>query len=195
MTAMEGTTADAYADASRFLVALTRRVPDAAWNAPGLGSWTVLELVGHANRAHTTVEDYLLHPQAPEPRGSGYFSAEAIAQRGREAVVALGTDPVAAIASASERVLSLVRSTLADATVGSPMETTTLASYLPSRTAELTIHGLDLARALQVEEAAPGSALRATLAFVAERCASREPEQVILALTGRGELQAGYSVY
>lgn len=194
-TVMEGTRVEAFADASGFIVAIARLTPESAWSAPGLGSWSVLELLAHTNRAHTTIEEYLLHPQPPATSDSGYFSAESIAQRGRVAVDALGNDPAAAIAAASTRALSIVDSTPADSTLGSPMGTTTLAGYLPSRTAELTIHGLDLVRSLHLDVVAPVSALRESLQFVAARCASREPESVLLALTGRVELPSGYSVY
>ena len=83
-----------------------------------------------------------------------------VKERAREAVLALGDDPKGAVASTAARVIALVRKTSANATLGSPLRTMTLAEYLPSRIAELTIHGLDLARALQVEQAAPESALR-----------------------------------
>jgi hypothetical protein len=38
---------------------LARQIRPAQWAAPGLGEWTVLDLVGHTSRALTTVEDYL----------------------------------------------------------------------------------------------------------------------------------------
>jgi hypothetical protein len=67
---MDDGSVTAYRDASRFLVEAVRAVPDSGWDAPGLGDWNVRELVGHANRGHTTVADYLVRPQRPEPPGS-----------------------------------------------------------------------------------------------------------------------------
>jgi hypothetical protein len=86
---MEGPLSTAFRDASRFLVETVRHVPHASWDGPGLGDWTLRELVAHATRGHTTVADYLLHPQEPEQPGSDYFTDQAIAARGREAVLAL----------------------------------------------------------------------------------------------------------
>lgn len=71
----------------------------------------------------------------------------------------------------------------------------TLAQYLPSRIAELTIHSLDIARAAGVELTAPTSALRESLMFVARRAATRSGQDILLALTGRGQFPPGYSVY
>ncbi len=44
-------------------------------------------------------------------------------------------------------------------------------------------------------QSAPASALRETLIFVAQRAARTSGQDVLLALTGRGELPAAYSVY
>jgi len=184
-----------YAEASGFLVAAVSLVPPARWDDPGLGSWSLLELAGHADRGHTTVEDYLLRPQPPEPKDSPYFSDEAIAARGREAVAALGEDPVATIAATAARVQELVASTPLDAPLGSPVATMTLGDYLPSRVAELTIHGLDVVRALGAALPAPKAPLAESLAFVAVRAARRDGEHVLLALSGRERLAAGYSVF
>jgi uncharacterized protein (TIGR03083 family) len=192
---MDDAVAAAFSDASRFLVESVRLVPDTSWDQPGLGSWTVRELVAHANRGQTTVEDYLRHPQSPQPPGSPYFTEEAIAARGREAVLALGDDPAGAVAATSAAVTALVAQSPSDATIGSPAGTMTLAQYLPSRVAELTIHALDIVRAVGGELQAPATALQQSLAFVARRAAGRSGQDVLLALTGRGELPQGYSVY
>ena len=143
---MEGPLAVAFGLASRFFAEAVGLVPAPAWQQGGLGDWDLLELVAHGNRAHTTLEEYLLRPRPPEPAGSSYFSDEAVAARGREAVAALGTDPVRAVVAASERAIALVERTPANATVGSPAGTMALGAYLPSRIAELTVHGLDVSR-------------------------------------------------
>ena len=185
----------AYRDAARFLVEAVRAVPDSGWDAPGLGDWNVRELVGHANRGHTTVADYLVRPQQPEPPGSTYFSDEAIAARGREAVRALGADPAGAVAAASTAVVELIEQSPPDAKIGSPAGTMTLAQFLPSRTAELTIHALDIVRAIGADLSAPPTALHESLVYVAQRAAGKSGQDVLLALSGRAPLPAGYSVY
>jgi uncharacterized protein (TIGR03083 family) len=192
---MNDPVAAAFREASEFLVAAVQAVPAAQWDRPGLGTWTVRELAGHANRGQTTVEEYLRHPRPPEPPGSTYFTEEAIAARGRESVEALGSDPAAVVEQDSRSVVALVEQTDPGATIGSPARTMTLAAYLPSRVAELTIHGLDIARAVQAEVEVPAGALREALRFVSEAAARRSGQDVLLALTGRGALPAGYSVY
>ena len=192
---MDDGSVTAYRDASRFLVEAVRAVPDSGWDAPGLGDWNVRELVGHANRGHTTVADYLVRPQQPEPPGSTYFSDEAIAARGREAVRALGADPAGAVAAASTAVVELIEQSPPDAKIGSPAGTMTLAQFLPSRTAELTIHALDIVRAIGADLSAPPTALYESLVYVAQRAAGKSGQDVLLALSGRAPLPAGYSVY
>jgi len=72
----------------------------------------------------------------------------------------------------------------------------TLSEYLPSRTAELTIHGTDIVRALGSELAAPTEALVESLAFVTEWCATKGIGEVVLrALSGRAPLPSGFSAY
>lgn len=196
---MDDALAGAFADASRFLVETVALVPATAWDAPGLDRWTVRELVGHANRSHTLVEEYLLRPQPPEQPGSPYFSEAAIAARGREAAAALGEDPAAAVRAASDAVIALVARTDPDAVIGSPMGHMPLRRYLPSRIAELTIHGLDIARAVDSALAPPPAALQQSLAFTAVIAAQRGgPEAgvtALLALSGRAGLPPGFSVY
>jgi len=190
---MDGKLVDAFADASRYLTQVAGEIPEEAWSRPGLGDWSVLELVAHANRGQTTVVDYLESPQPPA--GPEYFTAEAIAARGRDAVVVLGTDPVAALRSASATAVELVERTTEDATVGSPSGTMTLLQFLPSRIAELTIHAVDICCAIEVDAAPPSNALIESVAFVASRGAMRDGMSLLLALTGRGALPPGYSVY
>jgi uncharacterized protein (TIGR03083 family) len=192
---VDGPLTEAFTRASQFLVQAVRLVPASMWEAPGLGTWTVRELVCHANRGQTTVEEYLLRPQEPEPPGSTYFSPSAIAQRGREAVAALGDDPAAVVGSVSDRVISLVELTSSDAQIGSPAGTMPLPFYLPSRVAELTIHGLDVVRAIGADLEPPPEALRESLAFTTQLSVRKgSGTAVLLALSGRGQLPADYSV-
>jgi uncharacterized protein (TIGR03083 family) len=193
---MEGRSVAAYKASSDYFLNAVELVTEMAWSRPGLGEWSVLELVGHASRAYTTVEQYLLFPVAPEPPGSSYFSPESIARRGREAVEALGNDPRAAARDCARRAIELVDSLPADATLGSPTRTMTLGEYLPSRTAELTIHTLDLLRACELEVSPPPAALEESLVFVAQMSLRKgSGKNVLLALSGREALPTGFSVY
>jgi len=193
---VDGHIADTYEAASAFFVQATQAVPDNAWASVGLGDWTVLDLVAHGNRAHTTVEEYLLSPQPPVGPGSDYFSNARISERAREAVLALGDDPKGIVVSTAARVIALVRSTPADAVLGSPARTVTLAEYLPSRIAELTVHGLDLTSALGTEIAVPQAVLLESLRFVAVPLVKQgKGELALLALSGRTQLPPGFSAY
>ena len=93
------------------------------------------------SRALTTVEEYLQRTRPPERQGSRPFTAAAIAEHGREAVAALGDRPTVTIATKSDEIIAVVARTPPDAI---PAETMTLSEYLPSRTAKLMIHGLDM---------------------------------------------------
>jgi uncharacterized protein (TIGR03083 family) len=185
---------------------LVRQVPASAWVLPALGVWNVRDLVGHTSRALSTIDAYL----DGEPGGDavespvGYFlairaalaDADAVARRGREAGAALGEDPAAAIADLVHRVTARVDATADDATVATPVGAMTLAAYLPTRTFELTVHSLDLARALAVESpAALGPAVTACCEL-AGRIAGQLPRapELLLALTGRPGLPQGLSV-
>ena len=193
---MQGRDVDAFKEASRYFIEVVGAVPSTSWDLAGLGEWTIKELVGHTNRANVIIVDYLERPQPPEPPDSTYFTDAAIAQRGRDAVAALGSEPHATVSAASARAIALIEKMPPGAAVGSPMGTMKLIDYLPSRTAELTIHGLDLARALDLELAPPSEALRASLAFVASFAMRKEQgETVLLALSGRGDLPSGFNVY
>jgi hypothetical protein len=119
-----------------------------------------------------------------------------ITERAREAVLALGDDPKGAVASTAARVTALVRKTSANATLGSPLRTMTLAEYLPSRIAELTIHGLDLTRALGAGIAVPTAAVQQSLRFLADPLVKQgKGELALLALSGRAQLPSDFSVY
>ncbi|MEO8908489.1 MAG: hypothetical protein ABI310_10535, partial [Microbacteriaceae bacterium] len=104
-----GGTARAFADA-------VAGIRDDQWELSGLGVWSVRSLVGHTFRAVQTVIDYLA---LDEPDTITIATAElyyahvtpdasasaAVAHRGIESGLALGDDPVQAIAAANKRVL------------------------------------------------------------------------------------------
>jgi hypothetical protein len=126
----------------------------------------------------------------------GSTTPEAIAQRGRETGAELGADPAGAVREIVERITSLLRDTPEDAMVATPAGTMTLIGYLPTRTFELAVHGLDLARALGVEP--PASLLPAVAASLelAGAIGARLPSapELLLLLTGRPGLAGTLSV-
>ncbi|MHB8220352.1 MAG: maleylpyruvate isomerase N-terminal domain-containing protein [Acidimicrobiales bacterium] len=194
-----------FAAAADGFVELVRHVGSEQWSLPALGEWDVRSLVGHAARALSTVESSLGHPvDGPAlPGPVEYFLAvlgdsadpeerrrldAAIAERGRESGAALGDDPAGTVASLAARVVALVGATGDDILVDTRAGTMTLAGYLPTRTFELAVHGLDLAHTLCRP---PPSALEPAVAAscrLAGQLASRRPNaaDALLLLTGRG---------
>src|SRR5687767_3136872 len=194
-----------YLSAAQGFLELVEQVPETAWATSALGVWDVRGLTGHASRALTTVESYLGAPQTGK-RVDGpveYYLAirgsttpESIAQRGRETGDALGTDPAGAVGEIVERLTALLGNTPDDALVASPAGTMVLIDYLPTRTFELAVHGLDLARVLGVEPPSslmPGVAASLELAGAIGARLPTAPELLLL-LTGRSGLPGNLSV-
>lgn len=197
---------ETFAQAATSFAALVLAIPDDAWDGAGLGVWDLRSLVGHASRSLITVDTYLDRPAATEalPTPEAYVAAgaritaadaEAVAERGRQAGVALGPDPAAAVQALVERVLPRV------ASAGDPLIETIaggmrLSSYLPTRTLELVVHSLDIARATGIPAPGWSDPVLAEVATLASRAAvlqGRGPE-LVLALTGRDRLPEGFSV-
>jgi uncharacterized protein (TIGR03083 family) len=193
----------AYADAAGWFLHMVELV-DGRWNDPGLGEWDIRALVGHTSRSLLTVEMYVAKPAAAVEIDSpaDYFrmtraiaAGPAVAERGREAGIALGHDPAAAVDEIAARVLRLV-----DTLIGTELVTTiaggmTLADYLPTRTFELVVHTTDLAAALGVPAQVPATAAVQALYIVADLAvADGVAGPLLLAATGRPGLPAGFSV-
>ncbi len=99
--------------------------------------------------------------------------------------------------AASDRALAVVASAPDDAVAGTPFGARPLAAYLRSRTAELVLHGLDLQAALAPATIAPPpEALLECAAFLIGQAVDKgRGVDVVRALSGRGALDAGFSVY
>lgn len=198
-----GTTVVHFAEAAHAYADLVARVRTRQWDGPGLGEWDLRALVGHASRSLVTVETYLGQPAANEELTSpaAYLAAvatvdpAAVADRGRAAGAALGDDPVRFVRDLVDRVLPLV------AGDDDPLITTALGGmrlrqYLPTRTFELVVHGLDIARAAELQHPAYSEGLLTDvlqLTAAAAVLGGRGPA-ALLALTGRENLRPGFSV-
>jgi len=194
-----------FGDAARFLVDVVTAINDDAWERPGLGAWTVRDLAGHASRALLTVETYLHRGAEQEDVTSpeAYFAVvkkgavdpSAIAQRGREAGAALGPDLATAVGEIAERVTGLVREATGDELVATAAGGMRLRTYLPTRTFELVVHGLDLERATGVSVPVPANALDASVLLAVGVAGELGTGiEVLQALTGRVPLSATYSI-
>lgn len=170
---------------------------------PGLDDWDVRTLIGHITRSYLTIENYLGGSSADLlPSAAAYYSLvgsrrtdpQAIGDRARLAGQALGDKPVQAAVELAQRVSALVRRTPDDAVVQTKLGSMRLIDYLQTRAFEITVHTLDLCRALDIE---PGTeeqqACEYAAHFAVELAASKgKAPQLVLALTGRGELPAGF---
>ncbi len=193
----------AFTDAADWFVRTTALVDD-RWNQPGLGEWDVRALVGHTSRSFLTVETYLARPAATVEIASAadYFRATraaaagpAVAARGHDAGIALGSDPAASVAEIAGRVLPLVGSC-----DGSELLTTIaggmrLVDYLPTRTFELAVHTSDLAVALGEPLDVPTTAAAQALHIINDLALGEGlAGRLLLAATGRPGDPSGFSV-
>lgn len=195
-----------YAHAAQAFAAQVDRIPADAWDGPGLGEWDLRALVGHASRSPVTVLSYLPRttPTAAVTSVAEYYAAaatmmaahpRAVIERGREAGAALGDDPAAAVTDLVTRSLAAL-----DATAGDPIIETIvggmhLEQYLVTRIFELVVHGLDIAAATGQTYEPPPDALTASLRLAVDVAALRgDGAALLLALTGRRALPAGFSV-
>lgn len=198
---------ETFALAAHSFAVLVHDIPADRWDGPGLGEWDLRSLVGHASRSLITVSTYLQQlaenedittPQEyyvrvnPERLG---MAPEGVVERGRQAGRDLGSDPAATV----DELLTRVLGELADA--GDPLITVIggagirLHTYLPTRTFELAVHGLDIARAIGISYALPPDVLEEATVLAA-RIAVPEGhgETVLMALTGRTGLPTSFSV-
>lgn len=207
MTALD-TVRATYAEAAAAFLDLAAQVPPDRYAGPGLGNWDLRSLIGHAGRSLLTVTTYLdtRAEQVDAEDAADYFAVvsrladgttrDAIHQRGVEAGVLLGDDPMAALRAArddAEAALDLLEGEdVVIRTAGGGMR---VSDYLPTRTFELTVHCLDIARATGLDFTPPTEALADTLAL-ASASALRQGlgVDVVLALTGRQPLPSGASV-
>ena len=197
---------DDYADAARTVTALVERIPPDAWDAPALGEWDLRSLVGHTSRAFVTVLTYLERPAAREdlPDAEGYYALlpsgggvdqGAVAQRGRDAGVALGEDPAAAFRDLADRAVAAARAADPDALIETIAGGLRVASYVPTRTVELVVHGHDIATATGLDVAFPEATVAGVAALLARTGVRLGHGPAILhALTGRAPLPPGFSV-
>jgi uncharacterized protein (TIGR03083 family) len=204
---MDTPAAHAFDSAARWFLEVSASATN-HYDAPGLGEWSVRDLLGHTSRSLSTVETYLdvsTFDSGPVDLADAvaYYLAiagaladtAAVAQRGRDAGAALGEDPLATLSALVLRVPELVRAAPATALVRTPFGTMTLEGYLPTRTLELTVHTCDLAAALGVTADVPREAVAEAFAVIGGLAAAQgTASAALLALTGRRPLPADYSV-
>jgi uncharacterized protein (TIGR03083 family) len=196
-----------FASAARAFAALVHDIPASKWDGPGLGEWDLRSLVGHASRSLITVSTYLQTTAEREDIASAveYYvyarqyasgaGAAATVERGRQAGRELGPDPAATVDHLLARALDDLTG-VADpliAVIGGVG--IRLSGYLPTRTFELAVHGLDVARAAGLNFTLPEDVLAdATMLATRIGVAFGQGETLLSALTGRAALPAAFSV-
>jgi hypothetical protein len=196
----------AFLDAAATVADLVSRIPDGAWDGPGLGVWDLRALVGHTGRALVTVATYLARraPAVEVPTPEAYYVAvaraggantAAIAERGRAAGAALGDVPAPTFRTWLGEAAAALDHAADDDVVPTAAGGMRVVDYLPTRTFELAVHGADIAAATGLPVTF-STAVLADAAVLAARTAvelGRGPA-LLAALTGRGPLPAGFSV-
>lgn len=192
----------AFREAAEWFASVTNRT-GGALDDVALGEWNVRDLIGHTSRAVTTVESYLIaeSPAVEVPTTVAYYrraleaDPEQIAERGRQAGLALGDAPAQTVARDVERVTQLVEAAADDARLTTAAGVMLLSEYLPSRTFELTVHTCDLVRALNLIEDVPPSAAAAAARLGADLAVEQGlAAPLLMAITGRTALPADFSV-
>ncbi|MGE2688473.1 maleylpyruvate isomerase family mycothiol-dependent enzyme [Mycolicibacterium pulveris] len=196
-----------FASAARCFAGLVRNIPPPAWDRPGLGEWDVRALVGHTSRSLSTVSNYLKTTAKREdittpqeyyarvtPSALGIDPA-AVAERGRQAGFALGDDPAGAVDALLAQALhdlDNVDDPLIEVIGGLGIR---LHTYLPTRVFELAVHGMDIARAVDLSFTLPADVLVEAVELAARVAVTTgQGETVLLALTGRAGLPPSFSV-
>ncbi|MBP6997230.1 MAG: maleylpyruvate isomerase N-terminal domain-containing protein [Phycicoccus sp.] len=197
-----------FAQATAGVLEAIELVPYDLWSQPGLGSWTVRELVAHTVRAWTTTSTYLSaalpDEDAPVVSTPQYFVRalatpgvhDGIAQRARDDVAELGPDPLDAARAHAARTTRIVDALPDDRRLLTPGGVMLLGDYLSTRAFELTVHGLDLCRAIDLDpptdlaRAAQPALILATQVAIERGLA----EATLEALTGRTAFAQGLNV-
>lgn len=197
--------ASVFASAATAFARLVRALP--TLEGPGLGDWDLRALIGHTSRSLVTVSTYLRTPAETADLADAveYYAAvreflanaggDDVTERGVQAGRALGDDPAAEVDRLAAQVLSDLDG------VGDPIIKVfggygiRLSDYLDTRVFELVVHSLDISRATGVPADLPRDALRsATLLAASTAVHFGDGEALLLVLTGRASLPAGFSV-
>lgn len=183
---------ETFSRAAELFVSTVNTIPTNMWALPGLGVWTVRDLVGHMCRSILLVEDYAT---ASPGKRSGFGNSDDIARWGREAGQKLGDEPNSVVREIVDRVLSLIGSLSDDHILHLPTGKWTLSEYLRSRVCELTVHSIDVARAIGVNTPIPDECMHMTLHFYADSAIrQRKEKDLLLTLTGRKSLPKNFSL-
>ena len=190
----EATELAEFAAAAAWVSDLVAALPTDRWERPGLGGWNLRALVGHTSRALVTVLTYLRTETDRIDMRSALSYVVAIAQvdpasvveRGVQAGRDLGDDPAGRFAGLTREAVTALRAEDLDRPIVTIAGGMRIRDYLPTRTFELVVHGLDIARAVALETDPPADPLRTTVDLaVGAAVTGGNAAALLLALTGR----------
>ncbi len=196
------TPAEIYLDAAEAFADQVAGLP-ADLVGPGLGEWDLRALVGHTSRSLVTVSSYLQQPadHVEIDSAAAYYvrgweldlDPAGVAERGRQAGVALGDDPAAAVRRLVETVADDLVAAASDPVITTIAGGMRLSDYLPTRTFELVVHGLDIAAAVGTTWSPPVDALSESVSLATQLAVRRgEGARLLRLVTGREA--GGFSV-
>ncbi len=195
----------AFADQGLTVEATLRRLQPRDFDAPGLGEWTVAELIAHLIRGAGLLATYLdvEVPADAEPACDrvAYFAFSAeeldemsagVAERSRADARSIGTGAlVDAFCGSRLRTVERVEDLAPDALVHTFRGPMAVAEYAATRVLELTVHHMDLCRALNLPVTSDPSALAVTVGIIEGLLDGERPADLsddtafVLAATGR----------
>lgn len=196
---------ETYLEASEYFASVVDQVDIDGWDEPALGEWCVRDLAGHTYRAFTTVLSYSAKPgeKVDLERPVDYFlkafeslsDPKQVAERGRAAGLEIIDDPRLMVRGFAMYVKNKLDELADDFILASPVGGIRLIDYLPTRTFELIIHTMDLAKAVGVDAKPPESGMAATLEILGQIALYRgHAPDLVNAATGREGLPSGFSV-
>ncbi len=196
---------DTYLEAGEYFASVVDQVDIDGWDEPALGEWCVRDLAGHTYRAFTTVLSYSAAPgdKVEIERPVDYFlkvvggnvDHKQVAELGRGAGLEIIDDPRMMVRGFAMYVKNKLDELGDDHIMGTIVGGMRLIDYLPTRTFELIIHTMDLAKAVGVDSKPPEKGMTATLEILGQIALYRgQASDLVLAATGRGGLPTGFSV-
>ncbi len=196
---------ETYLEAGEYFASVVDQVDIDGWDEPALGEWCVRDLTGHTYRAFTTVLSYSAKQgdKVDLERPVDYFlkaldtlaDPKQVAERGRAAGLEIIDDPRMMVRGFAMYVKNKLEELSDDFILQCPIGGIRLIDYLPTRTFEMVIHTMDLAKAVGVDAKPPEAGMAATLQIMGQLALYRgHSSDLILAATGRGGLPEGFSV-
>lgn len=200
-----------YRSAAIAFADLVSRIPPDRLDGPGLGEWTLRDLLGHTvSSALAQVPPVLASPApvllADSPES--YFAAArkappelvaaaraASTDDARDTGKSLGHQPATVVSDHIGRATSALAGAGDDDQVATPAGGMRVRDWLPTRTFELVVHGTDAAVAAGVPISFDADTVAEAAALAARVAVAVGDGPVVLrALTGRGSLPAGFTI-